>query len=223
MIDSTVTGNTSVSTGGGIASYTSNYISAANSLIALNGNGRGFDDDCKNKLYSRGYNLIGVTAGCTISNDTGNPSANDQTGVADPGLGALGDNGGPTFTHALLAQSPAIDSANPAGCTDRAGAGLVFDQRGENRTVDGDGNQLAICDVGAVEHVPEPAATALCASALVSVLALARRRRVRRGPPHSSDRHPPGLQTAVRHSRWPRSRHYTHESRETPVTGGRST
>lgn len=46
-----------------------------------------------------------------------------DTRHADPLLGALRDNGGPSRTHALLAGSPAVDSgSNPAQ--------LVFDQRG---------------------------------------------------------------------------------------------
>ncbi len=61
--------------------------------------------------------------------------------VADAGLGVLADNGGPTLTHALLAGSPAIDSANAAVCP-------ATDQRGVIRP------QGAGCDVGAYELVP---------------------------------------------------------------------
>ena len=43
--------------------------------------------------------------------------------VADPRLGPLALNGGPTRTHALLSGSPAIDMGNNAG-------GLTYDQRG---------------------------------------------------------------------------------------------
>ena len=56
--------------------------------------------------------------------------------IGDPGspihllLGPLQDNGGPTFTHALLLGSPAIDQGT--------GNGLTADQRGEGfpRTFD---------------------------------------------------------------------------------------
>ncbi len=44
----------------------------------------------------------------------------------DPLLGSLQDNGGPTFTHALLNGSPAIDAANP-------NANVLIDQRGVTR------------------------------------------------------------------------------------------
>ena len=64
--------------------------------------------------------------------------------AANPRLTALQNNGGPTWTHALLNGSPAIDvgdnSALPA-----------TDQRGYPRIADGDGNGSAIVDLGAVE------------------------------------------------------------------------
>ncbi len=75
-------------------------------------------------VQSNGFNLIG----------TGNAigefiKPGDQTGVADPLLGPLADNGGPTFTHALLAGSPAINAGDLSAV---AGVGGVpeFDQRG---------------------------------------------------------------------------------------------
>jgi len=69
----------------------------------------------------------------------------------DPQLAPLGDNGGPSQTHALLGGSPALDAANPAGCTDAQGQTLTIDQRSSGRTVDGDGDGTARCDVGAFE------------------------------------------------------------------------
>jgi hypothetical protein len=79
------------------------------------------------------------------SNVTG-LAASDVIGL-DPLLGPLQDNGGPVFTHALLAGSPAIDGG--------AKSGLAFDARGQPRTIDnpavpnrfsGDGT-----DIGAFE------------------------------------------------------------------------
>jgi hypothetical protein len=46
-----------------------------------------------------------------------------DTITADPKLLSLADNGGPTLTHALAADSPAIDAGNNT-------AGLAYDQRG---------------------------------------------------------------------------------------------
>ena len=63
-------------------------------------------------------------------------------------LGPLADNLGPTATHALLANSPAIDSGDLASCP-------PTDQRGARRPVDGDGGG-ADCDIGAFEFKSRP-------------------------------------------------------------------
>lgn len=50
--------------------------------------------------------------------------------TGDPGLSPLQDNGGPTWTHKLLAGSPAIDAGLDVLAVDEFGAPLAFDQRG---------------------------------------------------------------------------------------------
>jgi hypothetical protein len=97
------------------------------------------------------------------------PSATGIT-AADPVLGALADNGGPTLTRAPLAGSPLIDAAEASPLC----AGV--DQRGFPRPVDGGGDPTARCDIGAVELAPEPAGAAL---AITSIGAFALRRRHR--------------------------------------------
>jgi CSLREA domain-containing protein len=73
------------------------------------------------------------------------PIASQDTNLTgDPKLGPLGNNGGPTATHPLLAGSPAIDSGNPPGGPDDCWA---FDQRRVRRTLGGR------CDMGAYERV----------------------------------------------------------------------
>ncbi|NER98781.1 MAG: hypothetical protein F6J86_33990 [Symploca sp. SIO1B1] len=57
-------------------------------------------------------------------------------------LGPLQNNGGPTFTHALLPGSPAIDTANPFG-------DVAVDQRGVSRS-------LSNPDIGAFEALLPP-------------------------------------------------------------------
>jgi hypothetical protein len=63
----------------------------------------------------------------------------------DPLLGPLADNGGFTLMHALGSSSPAIDAGSPTICP-------ATDQRGWLRPVDGDGNGMGICDMGAYEY-----------------------------------------------------------------------
>lgn len=63
----------------------------------------------------------------------------------DPLLGPLADNGGATWTHALLPGSPALDAGDEATCE-------LTDQRGVVRPLDGDGDGTAVCDMGAVEQ-----------------------------------------------------------------------
>jgi CSLREA domain-containing protein len=62
----------------------------------------------------------------------------------DPLIGPLRNNGGATWTHALLKGSPAIDQG--LYCTDDQGYLLATDQRGFARFTDG------ACDIGAYEY-----------------------------------------------------------------------
>ena len=63
----------------------------------------------------------------------------------DPMLADLADNGGPTWTMALLAGSPAIDAGDDTTCAAAPVSGV--DQRGVTRP------QGAHCDIGAYEKV----------------------------------------------------------------------
>jgi hypothetical protein len=53
--------------------------------------------------------------------------------------------------HALALGSPAIDAGAPGACTDAGSIAFLFDQRGQLRHVDGDGDGSARCDMGAYE------------------------------------------------------------------------
>jgi hypothetical protein len=123
----------------------------------ISGNTGGWAPDCftSGTITSQGHNLVGNNTGCSVV-----PSTGDLVGTGanpiNPLLGPLADNGGPTATHALLPGSPAIDAGDNAGCP---GA----DQRGIARPVDGNGDSIALCDIGAVERV---SATGLVASIL---------------------------------------------------------
>jgi CSLREA domain-containing protein len=87
-------------------------------------------------IQSQGHNI-------EDQNDCDFNSSGDRRNQ-DPRLGPLANNGGPTRTHRLLKNSPAIDSANNSGCPG-------VDQRGENRPEDGDKDGNDRCDKGAFE------------------------------------------------------------------------
>jgi hypothetical protein len=127
--------------GGGISSSAN----IKNTIVAKN-SANGSGPDCFGTLTSQGFNLLYDTSACMLAGD----STGNLTGQ-DPLLGPLQGNGGTTETHALLLGSPAIDAANPNGCTDVNGNALIADQRGQPRVVDGNGDGIAVCDVGAFE------------------------------------------------------------------------
>jgi hypothetical protein len=92
------------------------------------------------------FNLIGNAGSSGITNGVNNNQVS-----ANPRLGPLANNGGPTLTHALLAGSPALDAGDNTIATN---AGLLTDQRGGGftRIVDGpDADTTATVDVGAFE------------------------------------------------------------------------
>ncbi len=124
MVNTTISNNTATE-GGGI--NTTGVVQASNSIIAGNTSG----GDCDGVVTSLGHNLDGDGT-CNLTEVTDLLSTN-------PLLGPLQDNGGTTFTHALLPGSPAIDRVPVASCT------LVTDQRGAARP------EGAVCDIGAFE------------------------------------------------------------------------
>ncbi len=139
ITNNTAGANGSTGNGGGI--YAGGTVTMRNSIIAGNVDLSPIEvnNDCDGTLTSEGYNLIQDITGCTITGVT----TGNLTGV-NPLLDTLLDNGGPTFTHALLAGSPAINAGEPAGCRDQNNALLLTDQRTYLRS----GN----CDMGAYEY-----------------------------------------------------------------------
>jgi hypothetical protein len=151
LLSDTITNNTADSDnsgdgdGGGL--FLDSNSDMGNTILAGNTDLSGGGPDCasaQGTLNSLDYNLIGNTTGCTIGGNT----ANNITG-ANPLLGALQNNGGPTSTHLPQAGSPAIDAGDNAACAATPINNL--DQRGEPRPIDGDGNGTAVCDIGSVE------------------------------------------------------------------------
>jgi predicted outer membrane repeat protein len=130
LLSSTVCSNRATSIAGGVSG---NTIYSRNSIIA--GNSAATGPDISGTLTSQGFNLIQNTNGCTIVGTT----TGNLLGV-NPRLGPLQNNGGPTWTHALLSGSPAIDAGGSTGAPST-------DQRGVPRP------QGAGVDIGAVEVV----------------------------------------------------------------------
>jgi|SRR5579871_2358813 len=151
LFNNTIAGNLATSAQGGGGIYDCHLINVMDSnLVAQNldiNTTPGVPDDvfvcAPGDLPSASYNLIGIgtNTGGAFNNVGGNIGNIVGTTVPiDPHLGLLRNNGGPTFTMALLTNSPAIGAgANPLG--------LPFDQRGEGfaRTVN------AQTDIGAYQ------------------------------------------------------------------------
>ena len=127
LLNSTVAANSSggPGTGGGI--FAQGTVQATNTIIGINQVG----GDCSAPITSLGNNLDSDdTCGLDLGLD-------DHPGE-DPLLEDLGDFGGPTWTHALMPTSPAIDAGNDSMAP-------LVDQRGFPRPVGG------ASDIGAFE------------------------------------------------------------------------
>src|SRR5207248_401876 len=122
--NSTINGNTadgpSGSGFGGNVFIAAGTMQIGNTILNAGCGGNIFSFGNQGKIISDGYNLSSDNGAGYLS------AAGDQINT-DPRVGPLQDNGGPTFTHALLADSPAIDAGNPNYNFPRA---LSYDQRG---------------------------------------------------------------------------------------------
>jgi len=128
--------------GGGFANTSPTTAIFKNTIVANNVAGAPGTNNCFNDLgaviTSLGHNL-----------DSENSCGFNQVGDlinTDPLLGPLQDNGGPTFTCALLEGSPAIDAGDNSGAP-------PTDQRGISRP------QGPAVDIGAYEFVPTEVTT----------------------------------------------------------------
>jgi len=134
----TISSNTAAA-GGGIYDDGNDEGELKNTIVA--GNAAPSVPDVEGMLVSLGHNLIGNGTG---SSGFANGAMGDQVGTSgspiDPLLGPLQNNGGPTFTHALLPGSPAVDTGTNAlaPATDQRGPGFP-------RIING------IIDIGAFE------------------------------------------------------------------------
>jgi predicted outer membrane repeat protein len=170
LTNSTVSGNTAQQNGGGLSATTATLLnctiadniaqsggglfhvaggtfSVKNTIVALNlvvfG---GIGTDVAGATFtSQGHNLIGDGSQSTgFTNGNNGDLVGTSANPIDPKLGPLANNGGPTKTMALLAGSRAIDHGDNAGVP-------ATDQRGFPRKKDGNGDGIAVVDIGAVE------------------------------------------------------------------------
>jgi hypothetical protein len=140
LVNCTISGNRTADEGGGV--YVRGHLDYVNTIIASNA--------------SKGENcVIGGPGGYQGKGSIGTNSNNlvgdgscDPAYFSDPMLGPLADNGGDTWTHALLPGSPAIDVIPAISCT------LPIDQRWMPRPVVQTSPDMP-CDMGAFEMQTE--------------------------------------------------------------------
>jgi hypothetical protein len=73
----------------------------------------GSDPDLSGAFTSQGHNLLGIAGNSVgLAHGVNGDLVGSATAPIDPRLGPLADNGGPTFTMALLPGSPAIDAGD---------------------------------------------------------------------------------------------------------------
>jgi hypothetical protein len=160
LANSTIASNTAAVTGGGLYlgsySYDSGFGSATvpvNSTIVAGNTAAGSANDLDQANNSTGgaFNLSFSLAQTTGDAPVTQTPAGSSIIGADPQLGGLANNGGPTLTMLLAPTSPAVDKGF-------APTGLTTDQRGDPRTIDlSAANAQDGTDIGAVEiPVPPP-------------------------------------------------------------------
>jgi hypothetical protein len=169
IANSTISGNVAEVSGGGI--YNKDLLAMANVTIAGNqaktGQGGGVYNDSAAQIENSilaDNSASGIGNNCRTGNNFTDFGYNMEdadtcafTGTGDiknaaPLFGPLQDNDGSTYTHALLAGSPAVDAGNKDHCNGvNVATPLTTDQRGYVRPIDGDGDGLAVCDIGAYE------------------------------------------------------------------------
>ncbi len=166
ILNSTLSGNSATNGPGGIylqGLSGSAPLDIASTILDATGASGGTIGSDSGTVNSWGHNLSSDGGDGFLTN-TG-----DQTNT-NPMLGPLQDNGGPTFTHALLCGSPAIDKGTnfSGSATDQRGLSRTFDDPSVPNAVGGDGT-----DIGAVElqtvcnHPP----VAICTNVTVSASA----------------------------------------------------
>lgn len=156
FLNCTISGNRSTRDGGGLF-WSGGYSVAlhctiTNNTADSNADNTGLGGGISSAVSSTvAYVILAGNSAAGAQNDDGHAPPGTTIMISsvlggDPRLGPLAYNGGPTATHALLGDSPAVDSVTPAPILT-----LATDQRGEARPEDGDFDGLARHDAGAIE------------------------------------------------------------------------
>jgi SdrD B-like domain len=150
LINSTISANRdeTFTEDGGAVLNNGGTVTLTHTIIAGNTLPDDAPADCAGTFTSLGHNLVGAGTGCP-SNGSGDLTV-DPAAVFTTVLGPLQNNGGPTQPHALLPRSLAID-AGTRECPSVDSAPLTTDQRGTPRPIDGNGDGIPACDIGAIE------------------------------------------------------------------------
>jgi hypothetical protein len=147
ITNSTLSGNfVDITTGGGVRIFggtlnLNNTIIANSRIGAANIGNCNYSDAANGDTATINGSFNVLETACSGASGTNNLT---NTIIADPALGALASNGGPTQTHALLSNSPALDAGNNTNASS-----LTTDQRGGgfNRVIAGR------VDIGAYEAI----------------------------------------------------------------------
>jgi CSLREA domain-containing protein len=194
VINSTVTGNTAASGGGGLGMgasgvFTYVWFSTVADNISADSDGAGLHANASSQtLYLKGSIVSGNTANGNAANCMRSAAAGGGTGWitsqsyslesantcglagtgdlinTDPSLTALGDNGGPTRTRGLRTDSAALDRIPRSGTDYCAESGDV-DQRAVARPA-----SPGLCDVGAFEGTTNSASPVIGAAGVFPIV-----------------------------------------------------
>jgi hypothetical protein len=148
LLGCTLSGNSAVDAGGGgIYNFASGHeggtatLQIGNTILNAGASGSNILNTL-GMVSSDGYNLSSDNGAYYLA------AAGDQIN-ADPKLGPLQNNGGPTFTHALLSNSAAIDKGKSFGlATDQRGAARPLDFASIANASGGDGSDIGAFELG---------------------------------------------------------------------------
>jgi predicted outer membrane repeat protein len=158
LTNDTIAGNSTASggMGGGLFITSGTSATLKNTIVATNTSPTG--PDISGAVTTANNNLVGDGTGSTgVVNGVNGNLVGTTGSPINPLLGTLQNNGGPTFTRALLTGSPAIDAGTNTGVP-------TTDQRGFNRTVNN------TTDMGAYEFQPPATTTGLMSGTNPSTL-----------------------------------------------------